>query len=112
YIADEYTGRIRKISTSGIITTLAGNGWGYSGDGGDARTAQLNNPFGVAVDNGGNVYVADTMNNAIRRLHPSIEGVNLTVTLEQDIMQLDPTSALPINCTAVFSEAVTGFSAS
>ncbi len=52
YIADEYNHRIRKVTVStGIVTTIAGNGsTGYSGDNGQASSASLYNPFGVAVD--------------------------------------------------------------
>src|SRR5206468_10648055 len=64
--------RIRKVSSSGIITTVAGGGSpGYSGDGGPAINAQLGNafggnlPFGVAVDGAGNLFIADTSNNRI-----------------------------------------------
>jgi sugar lactone lactonase YvrE len=72
YIADNSNHRIRKVSPAGMITTIAGNGTGgYSGDGGLAINAQLRNPWGVAVDAAGNVYVADSHNNAIRRLKPT-----------------------------------------
>ena len=73
YIADSWNQRIRKVTAStGVITTVAGNGKaGYSGDGGPATSAQLNSPSGVAVDSAGNVYIADTANNAIRRLTPA-----------------------------------------
>ncbi|MBI6546498.1 MAG: hypothetical protein HY692_06865, partial [Cyanobacteria bacterium NC_groundwater_1444_Ag_S-0.65um_54_12] len=64
YIADTHNCRIRKIDTAGVITTVAGNGtWGYSGDGGLAIIAQLYNPAGMAVDSGGNLYIADAFNN-------------------------------------------------
>jgi DNA-binding beta-propeller fold protein YncE len=54
YIADYASSRIRKVDTSGIITTVAGNGGsGYSGDGGPATNAMLGNPFAVAVDASG-----------------------------------------------------------
>ncbi len=68
YIADGGTGRIRKVTAStGIITTVAGNGTsGYSGDGGQATSAMLNEPYGVAVDSAGNVYIADMINSRIR----------------------------------------------
>jgi sugar lactone lactonase YvrE len=61
YIADYLANRIRKITaTTGIITTVAGTGTqGYSGDGGSATSAELNYPFGVALDAAGNIYVAD-----------------------------------------------------
>jgi uncharacterized protein (TIGR03437 family) len=72
YIADSQNFRIRRIAEpSGVITTIAGNGRpGYSGDGGPATAAMLNFPAGVAVDAAGNVYIADTQNNVIRRLTP------------------------------------------
>jgi hypothetical protein len=51
YIADNMNNRIRKVAVNGIITTVAGNGTsGYSGDGGLATSAKINNPFGVTVD--------------------------------------------------------------
>ena len=67
----EYPNRIRRVSPDGIITTIAGNGTdGYSGDGGPAIRASLSMPNSLAVDGAGNVYVADTGNNAIRILRP------------------------------------------
>ncbi|HWY10459.1 MAG TPA: T9SS type A sorting domain-containing protein [Bacteroidia bacterium] len=69
YIADFYNNRIRKVNTAGVISTLAGTGVaGFSGDGGTATAAQLNNPYGVAVDVSANVYVADYYNNRIRKV--------------------------------------------
>jgi uncharacterized protein (TIGR03437 family) len=67
YIADVNNAVIRKISTTGTITTVAGTGVaGYSGDGGAAVTAQLNGPQAVAVDASGNLLIADTQNRRIR----------------------------------------------
>ena len=67
YIADWLFGRIRKVSTGGIISTLAGNGSGsYSGDGGPAAGAGLSSPEGIAVDSAGNVYIADTNDDRVR----------------------------------------------
>ncbi|MFH1957286.1 MAG: LamG-like jellyroll fold domain-containing protein [bacterium] len=72
YIADQYNHRIRKVNTSGTITTFAGTGsWGYSGDGGYATSAQLYYPLGVEVDDSGNVYIADRSNHRIRKVNPS-----------------------------------------
>jgi len=69
YIADRINARIRRVDTRGIITTVAGNGeWGYAGDGGPAVQAQLLLPQDVAVDGHGNLYIADTNNNRIRRV--------------------------------------------
>ena len=55
-----------------IITTIAGTGVaGFTGDGGPATSAELNSPYGVAVDGSSNVYVADGYNNRIRKINPS-----------------------------------------
>jgi trimeric autotransporter adhesin len=72
YIVDTYNNRIRKVTPSGIISTVAGNGTsGYSGDGGRAISASLNKPNSVAVDSKGNLYIADTYNYRIRKVTSS-----------------------------------------
>jgi len=72
YIADNSNCRIRKVNTSGIISTIAGNGTpGFSGDGGLATAAQLNYPEGVALDKMGNLYIADHTNSRIRMVNTS-----------------------------------------
>ena len=77
YIADTGNNRIRKIS-HGDVTTIAGNGTkGYGGDNGPAGSAELANPEGVAVDSNGNLYIADTFNNRIRKIS---NGIITTVT--------------------------------
>ena len=69
YIADTDNHRIRRVDVSGTLTTIAGTGQGgFGGDGGLAATAQLNYPTGVAVDEAGKVYVADSRNHRIRVL--------------------------------------------
>jgi sugar lactone lactonase YvrE len=71
YIADYDNQRIRRVSPDGIISTIAGNGTpGYSGDGGPATSASLWWPSALAVDGAGNIYVADSGNNAVRVLRP------------------------------------------
>jgi YVTN family beta-propeller protein len=71
YIADETGNRVRKVS-AGIIKTIAGNGVsGYSGDSGPGTSAMLNQPQGVTVDATGNVYIADTFNDVIRKVDTS-----------------------------------------
>jgi uncharacterized protein (TIGR03437 family) len=71
YIADYGNNRVRKVS-NGVITTVAGNGTqGFSGDDGPATSAQLDGPFGVAVDRAGNLYIADYFNSRIRILTPT-----------------------------------------
>jgi DNA-binding beta-propeller fold protein YncE len=72
YIADTDNSRVREVSTLGTITTIAGTGsFGLSGDGGRATIATLYSPYGVAVDMAGNLYVADTYNNRIRKVSAS-----------------------------------------
>jgi hypothetical protein len=69
YISDRTSYRVRKVSTSGIITTVAGNGTpGFSGDGGPATSATID-AFAVAVDSAGNLYIADANNQRIRKVN-------------------------------------------
>jgi len=78
YLADAFNHKIRKVDVDGVITTIAGTGVaGFSGDGGQAMLASLNEPARVAVDVAGNVYIADTNNHRIRRVSPG--GVITTV---------------------------------
>ena len=73
YIADSANNRIRKVSVSGTITTVAGNGTpGFSGDTAAATSAQLNIPSAVTVDATGNLYIADSGNNRIRKVSGGI----------------------------------------
>lgn len=78
YIADTGNNVVRRVSPSGLITTIAGNGqYGFSGDGGPATAASLYTPEGVAVDAAGNIYIADSRNNRIRKV--STSGIITTV---------------------------------
>jgi uncharacterized protein (TIGR03437 family) len=78
YIADDGHHRVRKVDRNGIITTVAGNGsQNYSGDGVAATKTSLYRPTGVAVDPAGNLYIADTFNNRIRKVDPS--GIITTI---------------------------------
>ena len=79
YIGDANNHRVRKVSPNGTITTVAGNGTAAPsvqqagpgpGDGGPATSAQLRTPIGVAVDSGGNLYIADLGNFRIRKVSP------------------------------------------
>ena len=72
YIADSGANRVRSVDSSGVIRTVAGTGTaGFNGDGGAASSARLSAPFGVSFDSAGNLYIADTGNNRVRRVVPS-----------------------------------------
>ena len=87
YIGETQGNHIRRVSASGILSTIAGSGLygaisyydnladpaehGYTGDSGPATSAKLNTPFAVAVDSSSNIYVADLANSAVRLLQPS-----------------------------------------
>ena len=80
YIADSSNFVIRKVTAGGTITTVAGNhslGEGYGGDGGPATSAQIGDVYGIALDGAGNLYIADTENNAVRMVTPA--GIITTV---------------------------------
>jgi len=68
YIADYVNSRIRKVSPAGIITTVAGGGYSDLGDGGPATSADLGLPGGVALDSAGNLYIADSFHDRIRKV--------------------------------------------
>ncbi len=68
YVATYQDHRVRKVSAGGTISTFAGTGVaGFSGDGGQATSARLYVPKGVAVDGQGNVYIADSYNSRVAR---------------------------------------------
>ena len=78
YVAEQGAHRVRRISIQGIVSTVAGTGsQGFSGEGGPAVSAQLNNPTAVTVDRAGNLYICDQFNHRIRRVSPS--GTIVTV---------------------------------
>ena len=91
YIADTLNSRIRVVNPGGTAVTIAGvnippgnmitvagtGTAGYSGDGGQATNAELNNPFGVAVDNSGNIYIADLYNYLVRKV--DVHGIITTI---------------------------------
>lgn len=81
YIADSFHNTVRKVSSSGIISTIAGTGTAsYSGDGGLGVLATLFLPQKVALDNAGNLYVADLQNNRVRLLTPDGKIVTIAGT--------------------------------
>src|SRR5437764_1378311 len=78
YFSDTFNHRIRRVDArSGVITTIAGNGEaGFGGDGGPAARASLNEPYGIAIDTPGNIFVADRLNRRVRR----VDAANGTIT--------------------------------
>jgi hypothetical protein len=76
YIADTLNHVVRRVSLEGIITTVAGTGVAGTGAGGDALASALHTPSDVALDDAGNLYIADTMNSCVRRVTP--DGVMTT----------------------------------
>jgi len=79
YVSLTYEDRIVKITTAGIITSIAGTGpaGGFGGDGGPATAADFDNPWGIASDWAGNIYVADNANERIRKINTA--GIASTV---------------------------------
>lgn len=90
YIVDRVNHRVRRVeAVTGIITTYAGTGTaGFSGDGGPATSAQLNEPFGVAMDAAGRLLISDTLNHRIRRVVFADAGPDQTVD-EGTLVTLD-----------------------
>ncbi len=69
FILENGDGKIRKVDTTGNINTIAGVGTpGFTGDGGDPLKAQMNYPTGLALDGSGNIYIADSLNQRIRKI--------------------------------------------
>jgi uncharacterized protein (TIGR03437 family) len=78
YFTDGNNNRVRMITPAGIISTFAGNGAGtFAGDGGQATSASINIPSDVTIDSSGNMYIADSGNNRIRKVDPS--GIITTI---------------------------------
>ena len=84
YVSDTGNHRILKVKYDGTITRIAGTGSpGFSGDGGQARSAQLNLPIGITVDRLGNLFIADSMNHRVSKLNTS---TNIITTVLGDFI--------------------------
>ena len=87
FVTDTINHRVRKVDTTGTITTVAGSGdidnWGaYSGDGGSATSARLSFPVGLAFDSAGRLHIVDTGNDVVRRI--DAQGIITTVAGDHD----------------------------
>ncbi len=108
YIGDTGNNRIRRVAADGTIATVAGTGTaGYTGDGGPATSAQLRSPAGVALDAQGNLYIADALNSAIRKV--AADGTITTLASNLDRVYgvaVDPSGNLYIAHYSEFGCAV------
>src|SRR3954470_24520680 len=101
YFSDTFNQRVRRIDRgTGIITTVAGSGEkGFSGDGGPAIAASLDEPYGIALDRAGNLYIADRLNKRVRRV-AAATGIITTIAgpeqgfVEPNGLALDPAQTL------------------
>jgi sugar lactone lactonase YvrE len=105
-IVDSGNSRVRRVdAATGIITTVVGSGtFGFSGDGGPATSAELSDPFGIALDSAGNLYIADTASNRIRVVTPP-SGVALSPSSLSFSNQSVGTTSNPQNVTLTNSGA-------
>ncbi len=101
YLADAAGSRIRKVSPTGIISTVAGNGTkcdkaGICGDGGPALKANLNLPESVALDSAGNIYIADMSDNRVRVVNVGTTAITIAgVTIPAGYIQAVAGNSLP-----------------
>jgi len=102
YIADSQAARVRRVGPDGVINTFAGNGQAtYTGDGGPADQASLNNPQAITFDPSGNLLIADTSNNTVRRVTP--DGIITTIAgtgAQGDATSTGPARQNPLNMPA------------
>jgi DNA-binding CsgD family transcriptional regulator len=100
FIADTNNHRVRRVDHGGNIVAFAGSGRaGYGGDGGLATAADLNLPTGLAFDNAGNVYIADSGNNRVRKVSPN--GTITTIAGDGTSAVLAAPSAVAVSPTGV-----------
>jgi sugar lactone lactonase YvrE len=95
YVADTYNHCIRKISSSGVVTTLAGNPGVYGAADGTGTNAQFYNPYSLTVDAYGNIYVADQANHSIRKITPG----GVVTTLAGNPVSVGPVDGTGTNAT-------------
>ena len=109
YIADTYNYRIRKVdATTGTITTIAGGGFG--GDGGPAIDSSLNTPYAVTLDSAGNLVIADTVNNRIRKVTLSASAVP-SAPAKPSVVAGNASIAVTWSAPAANGSPITGYTA-
>jgi len=107
FFSEEFKHVVRHVDATGRITTVAGNGTqGFGGDGGPATSAELNNPVGLAVDAGGNLYVGDFSARSVHVYAPPLSATSKpTVSLQLDPLgQLNTSLTCPASGTNAFNE--------
>jgi len=103
YVSDLQADRVRRISSTGVITTLAGNGHvGYAGDGGVASAAKLSAPRSVAIAPDGDLLIAESSGNRVRRVHGPLTDTT------RPVASVQPPTDLTSLIVVTFSEAVHG----
>jgi hypothetical protein len=112
YVADRHNQLIRKITSAGVVTTLAGSGSSGSADG-TGTAASFSNPYGVAVDGSGNVYVADSDNHLIRKIATTLASGSTTkdATLPLIFTTSKPTTDFAVGDITVTNGALSDFAA-
>ncbi|MBT4140639.1 MAG: hypothetical protein HOE48_22195, partial [Candidatus Latescibacteria bacterium] len=108
FIADTQNHRIRMVDTNGIITTIAGTGnEAFSGDGGPGTQADLNSPQGLAVDNQGNLFIADTGNHRVRLLNLNTGIIQTVAGTGNGQLDLEEGGALAVSLNSPQGLAIT-----
>ena len=109
YIGEHNNNCVRKVDASAIITTVAGNGSaGYSGDGGPATAAMINNLLGIFVDASGNLYIADAMNYRVRKVIYGNHPPAFTGGLLQTLSVCQNSTPISINSLLTITDSDTG----
>ncbi|MBL7692437.1 MAG: T9SS type A sorting domain-containing protein [Flavipsychrobacter sp.] len=107
YISEDGNNVIRAVNIAGIIKTIVGTGaYAYTGDGGPATAATIYNPYGVFVDNIGNLYIADAGNSVIRKVTNPMGATNIHLARQPFIVAPNPSAGtfsitLPHHCSYV-----------
>ncbi len=105
--SDQINHRLRKINTSGLIVTVAGNGtMAYAGDGGPATAANLNSPMGVHISGNGVICFADMQNNVVRKI--TMNGPKFTCGALQRLQACINDIAVPVNILLAVTHNVAG----